>query len=295
MDNTLSLIGLCYHATEQAPVKRDAKGNLLKDENGNYIPLDESVVADSEGQVTVGVCYAPINGCFTHSVGDDACERNKLLTDNLRGWSALTEELFCYTYGSNFSSFTTHTNNWSFMTSLYKLFEECDVMYHFDECNSSNDISSMSSMRVFIRNSLAWNPRQNFEDLVEEFCEMYYGPASQSVQDYFYEMLHHFNYIDTISGNYCYGWNQDIGGTRYWQHQTIINFTNRLQKAMNDIETSNLTAEQKEVYTERVYREYFLVKYNEHRYYLNYLSAEDAAKLDELVKAGIEKYGISAS
>ena len=165
IDRKICLSILAYQGYSKSPT--------VTGEDGKILPADESVVAKKDGNVTVGVCYTPITACYTHAFGDDTCETNKIITENLRGWSSLTDNMFMYTYGTNFSYLTFPYNNWQFMADTFKFYEENNVRFLFDQSDSWNGVGPMSEMRSYVRSKLAWDASLNAEDLMQNYGYQY--------------------------------------------------------------------------------------------------------------------------
>lgn len=285
IEKDLLLVALNYYAFLKPPVK-----DVI---NGDYTILDESCIPDGEGMVQVACCYTPIDACTTHAMGDDTCKQNKEYTAYLMGWAAITDNLFIYGYGTNFQSFTTHYNTWAFMGEQYQLFEQLDVRFCFEE-SAGSSISPMVSMRTFIRSQLAWNPYQSTEQLIAEFMENYYGYGGEYVAEYFDRVMEHFQYIYNVAGESCQGCFYAIARNDFWPHAKLREFASLLENAMLAIETTEtLTAEQKELYQERVYKEYVLIKLNEYNKYSGYLTPDELAKVKTIVDDARSRYPIA--
>ena len=294
VDDKIVVLGLFYHATTIPPLKTDVEGNLIVDENGKYIPLSPDCVADSEGQVTVGVCYAPIAACTIHSYADDSCPKNRIYGQYVDGYSSLTNDLMIYTYGTNFSSYSTFYNNWGYFGSTYRMFAKSNVRMLFDESGGfSSEIKQMEAFRVFYRFTMAWNPYQNFNELLDEFCDAYYGPGADGVKAYFYESISHYGYLNTISGDTCHLYSTTISDAKYWPLQTLKSLAAKLQSAMNTVQLSGLSEDEKEIYVERIYRNFALIKWQEYKFYGDKYSKEEQAELEKLVFDALDKYGFA--
>ena len=278
MTKRLTIVGLFYYAYVQPPV-------ILQ--NGKYVPVDESVVPRS-GQVSVGVMYTPIQSCYTHPFGEDTCDINKAYTEYIKGWAAITDHLMMYSYGTNFQAFKYHFNNWAYMGDTYRFFSDLGMNYYFEQSCNFNGISPMSSMRVFVRSSLAWNPYQNTADLINEFIEHYYGDGAEGVKEYFAAVMENFERVYTMTETECEGIYYLISKQDYWTRPVVKSLESYLEKSMFDVENGNFA--DKELYKERIFREYFLIKECEYQYYSVYLNGEELNELKSLVEYGREKY-----
>lgn len=285
IDRNLTIVILAYGGYSQAPT--------VVDNNGEITPADESVVAKQTGNVTVGVCYAPISACYTHAFGDNTCDKNIIINENIRGWASLTNNVFLYTYGTNFSYLTYPFNNWQFMADSFKFYEENNVRFLFDQSDSWNGVGPMSEMRAYIRSKLSWDANYDAQELMDEFIQNYYGPGAASIKEYFEAVRMQFQTIYQMSGTSCQDCYYTIGLQKYWPRSVILEFESMLSSAMRDIENSGLDAKQVAMYRDRVEREYVLWKVNELTLYESNLSGEELVELQKTVAEGRAKYDIN--
>ena len=283
MTKRITLVGLFYYSYVKPPV------NLV---NGEYVPVNKESVPRS-GQVSVGVMYTPIQSCYTHPFGDDTCDINSVYTDYIKGWAAITDHLMMYSYGTNFQAFKFHFNNWAYMGDTYRFFADLGMTYYFEQACAANGISPMSSMRVYVRSRLAWNPYYDTQDLIDEFIEHYYGAGSEGVKEYFETVMENFERVYTMTETECEGIYYTISKSEYWTRPVLKNLESYLEKAMFELEENGKS--DKETYIERIFREYVLLKDNELLYYGKYLDEEELAELEKLVEYGREKYNITRS
>ena len=147
----------------------------------------------------------------------------------------------------------------------------------------------MSSMRVYVRSKLAWNANYNTQDLINDFIEHYYGDGAEGVKQYFAAVMENFERIYTIAETE----DQDIYYSRimsadFWTRPLTLQLESYLEKADYAVDLGS--SANKDVYKERIFREYFLIKDNEYTMYSAYLNSEELAALEELVMYGREKY-----
>ena len=106
IDKNIVLVAFAYYSYRQPPVK---------EVNGEYVAVDESVIPKKTGKVRVGVMYTPIEACYTHAISDEVetCEKNATIAEEMKQWASITDYLMMYSYGTNFSAYKYHFNNWS--------------------------------------------------------------------------------------------------------------------------------------------------------------------------------------
>lgn len=279
----ITIVGLFYYAYQEPPVKL---------ENGKYVPVNkESVPRSIENQVSVGVMYTPIGACYTHPLGEDTCETNKAYTEYMKGWAAITDQLMMYAYGTNFQSYKLHFNNWSHEGDSFRFYSKLGMTYYFEQACAQNGISPMSSMRVYVRSRLAWNPYYDTQDLIDEFINHYYGAGAEGVSEYFSTVMENYERLYTVEGTEDLGIYYTLSKPTLWTRPMIKNYESYLEKATYAIEMEG--GDKADVYAERVFREYFLLKDNELRFYDMYLSADELAETEALVEYGRKKYNVT--
>lgn len=279
----ITLVAFAYYSYREPPVKLD--------QNGNYVPFCDEVKPKSNGMVKVGILYTPIEACFTHPITDDGetCEKNATIAEEMKAWTSLTDNLMMYSYGTNFQAFKYHFNNWSHTGDSFRFYEKIGLKYYFEQACTQNGISPMSSMRTYVRSKLAWNSSYKTQDLINEFIDHYYGDGAEGVKQYFSAVMENFERIYTLAETE----DQDIYYSRitsanFWTRPLMIQLESYLEKADYAVDLGS--SDKKDVYKERIFREYFLIKDNEYTMYSAYLNSEELTALEELVMYGREKY-----
>ena len=282
IEKQITLVAFAYYAFREPPVK------LV---NGEYTPVHPDVVPKNDGQVRIGIMYTPIEACYTHPITDETetCEKNATIAAEMKAWASLTTNLMMYSYGTNFQAYKYHFNNWSHIGDSIRFYEKLGLKYYFEQACAQNGISPMSSMRAYVRSKLAWNAAYDTQALIDEFIEHYYGDGAEGVKQYFDAVMENFERIYTLAETE----DQDIYYSRimsadYWTRPLLLQLESYLEKADYAVDLGS--SGDKDVYKERIFREYFLLKDNEYTMYSAYLGSDEYAALEELVMYGREKY-----
>lgn len=283
----ITLVGFAYYSYIAPPLKTNENGEYLKDENGKCIAVSEEVVP-RDGQVSVGVMFTPISSCYSHPLGDEKCEVNAPYMEYLKGWADITKHLMMYSYGTDFHSYKFHFNNWGYEGDTFRYLASLGMEYYFEQACADNGISPMSSLRVYVRSKLAWNPNYDTQYLIDEFMTHYYGDGAKGVKEYFETVMENFQRIYSVTEEEHVGIYDDLDDRSYWTRPILLDMESYLEKATNAVR--NGKSVNKEVYEERIFREYFLLKDTEQMWYKNYLSESEQAELAALVDYGREKY-----
>lgn len=120
---------------------------------------------------------------FSHPI--DSTEFNKPFMDDLKDWSEIAPNLFIWDYVVNFNQYLAPYPNFQSLAENIKTFRDHKALGVQEEANYQSDGGEFSEMKSWVLAKLLWNPEQDTDALVEEFINAYYGPAANTVQEYF--------------------------------------------------------------------------------------------------------------
>ncbi|HUZ46591.1 MAG TPA: DUF4838 domain-containing protein [Terriglobia bacterium] len=132
----------------------------------------------------VRVRLCPIGNCEAHPV--ESCPWSLPFMQNLRGWSATTNQLYIWHYTTNFSSFLLPFPDFDELavdTGIYRRHGVVGIFFE-DDANGGGG-GQTSALRSYIMARLLWNPAVNVEQDVKEFHETFYGRAARPLLDYY--------------------------------------------------------------------------------------------------------------
>lgn len=123
---------------------------------------------------------------------DIDCNREVPLTDNasgqdfvkaLKGWSAITKNIFVWDYGINFDNMVAPFPNFPILQKNIQLFHNHNVNMHFSQIGGSKG-GDFPEMRLFMVSKLMWNPNADTDSLMHSFMNGYYGAAAPYIYEY---------------------------------------------------------------------------------------------------------------
>lgn len=123
---------------------------------------------------------------------DIDCKREVPLTDNatgqdfvkaLKGWSAISNNIFIWDYGINFDNYVAPFPNFPVLQKNIQLFKEHNATMHFSQIAGSKG-GDFAEMRTYMVSKLMWNPYQDADSLMRSFMEGYYGAAAPYIYQY---------------------------------------------------------------------------------------------------------------
>lgn len=122
--------------------------------------------------------------CDAHPMAE--CEHNRWFYEVLQGWSELAPELYIWDYYNNFHHNFQPYPNLDAIAKDIKLFSEHHVTGVFVQGDSTppKGCGDMAELRAWVMSRLLWNPTQDAWALVDEFLQLYYGPAAPFIREY---------------------------------------------------------------------------------------------------------------
>lgn len=115
---------------------------------------------------------------------------NATLGADLAGWNARAKNVLVWDHIANFSGFIQPTPNiYPIGESIKWLATLENVQGYFAEGSWNTPAAEFAQLRTWMLSRLLWDPSLDPEDIVREFCELYYGPAAKPVLEYI-DLMH---------------------------------------------------------------------------------------------------------
>lgn len=112
-------------------------------------------------------------------------ERQSTQTKSLvSNWSKGAKTFFWWDYRTNFREYLFYMPGLTTLQGDIEKLVEIGTEYAFLEAASgtpSDPITWQGTLKAYVASKLLWNPNRNVKELVEEYCNYYYGSSSQTV------------------------------------------------------------------------------------------------------------------
>ena len=166
-----------YHATNAAPAKYDEAA-------GAYMPIDDTVVCDEH----VVPYFAETNGDYTQNFHDEGTA-NTEIGKNMRGWGALSDELYFWSYSTNFSHFLTPYNSFDAVQDILKFAKTngCKFVMIQDQWIQQNAQTGFGIYKNWLHSKLLWDVNADVNALTDRFFDAYFKEASATMRRLFDE------------------------------------------------------------------------------------------------------------
>ena len=258
-DRVLQFEMFAYLASIEPPV------NLV---NGEYVAHHNEVIPDEN----IVVQFTPLGSTITERITH---ESNEEYYEYLKGWYAITDNISTWTYNTNFHWLLFNHKNWDILTSDLRTYSSLGIQRVYDQNANLYPTAQLCEMRIWVESQLMWNPSLNYQDLVEEFVDNYYGPAAPQILEMINAMTTYYEYLRTEKG--CTGGAYfNLDKKSYWQFPYVESIRQIIEKAYQEIEPlKNTDPKAYEKYYWRIggaYLEnlYMQLEYHADRYGENY-------------------------
>jgi hypothetical protein len=130
----------------------------------------------------ISIFFSPIEADFSKPLDSDT---NRAIFDDLVSWDRFDNDIFIWHYVTNFGGYFQPYPNLYALDDDIKLFSTLDhVTGVFLQSSYGTYGGELADLRTWIFAKLMWEPDRDINLLIKEFCDLYYGEASKSVQKY---------------------------------------------------------------------------------------------------------------
>lgn len=218
-----NIIFFAYHKMEKAPVKKDA--------DGNYVPIDDSVICDDN----VGVYIAPITAAFNQSFYH---ESNAAAAETIKGWGALSDKLYIWLYETNFYHYLFPLNTYDVTIETYRLCKENNAVYMYNEGQwNQSSVTCFGKLKEYFNSRAIFNVNDTFQSIADDFFENYFRDAAEPMRRYFDALQAHLRYLETefpadVNGNIY----NNMAQSKLWPPKTLDGWLAVMDEAYAAIE-----------------------------------------------------------
>lgn len=245
-----------YQKTQEPPV--------TVDENGNFSPVDPSVVPEDN----VFIMIAPMSADCSITIDDP--EHNAKAKLTLEGWHYLTDHCVMWAYCSNFNRALGFFDNFHVIDKNYRIFKKYEFKWVYYESHGGKQGTAFQQMLLFIHSNLAWDTSLNTTDLIDEFMPNFYKIAAPKVKQYFLSMDKYYKdgkrKLYEQDGIYrgTYLWNGregEVFSKKFYSFDFLKEMYELLNSAINDVEFSDYDESLKNRLIERIALERMTIKF----------------------------------
>ena len=278
-DFTLYL--MAYHMFVEPPV--------IKNADGSYSPVDESVICDED----VGVVYAPIEALYIHNFYE---QENVDSAEMMKAWSTLSSKMYYWLYQTNYAGYLYPFDSWDSDVENLRFCHEnnVDIVMLQGQHNMACS-TGFTSLKVYTDSLAAMDLSLNYQDMVNDFFQNYYGPAAQPMQQYFEELqswMRHLaeaypvEYTGRIS-------NELLSGESYWPRELLLRWQGLIDQAYAELEAHKNDDPYYATYVNHINMESIFLRFELISSHSGIYSAEQLLTMKQSFKADCMALGIT--
>lgn len=276
------LIFFAYYETVMPPVTYD-------EATDTYAAIDDSVKLHPD----LGVMYAPIGATYAWPMTD---ARNTEAATAIRGWSALTDNIYTWIYSLHPSHAFIMIDTFEIMKENYNFLAENNTKFLFEQTDHYQETgnSAWSSVKAYVMSKMQWNKDLNMNELMDDFFANYYGEAGDTMRSIFdaeREWLIHVYQDLGASGKIS----DDLLSTDYWSYPLLEEWMDKIDQAYEDVAGLQETdPERYQLLYDRITMESLQFRYIIIGCYGTNYSAEELLNMKQLFKHDFERLNITS-
>lgn len=169
-----------YQSTEEAPVKV---------ENGEYVPVDDSVVMEDN----VTIFFAP---CVADYYRDFYDEANAFYFEQMKKWRVISKQMHFWTYDLWGKSYLFPHYTFSSKQGNFRFVKESGVSLYFNQGQFTQKTPvDFGRMKMYLDAKMSWDTTLDMNVLVDNFLQKYYLDAAPAMREYYENYCDWHNYL----------------------------------------------------------------------------------------------------
>lgn len=271
-----------YQQTEKAPVKTD--------ENGNLVPIDDSVVC----KPGVWAYYAPVYANYTKPLTADGV--NGGYYNTLKEWTVLTESVILWFYSLQFNNYFMPYGYYNAIQSWMQGAKMVNANYLFNQGENENaQHTAFRRLTIYLTSKLSWNADADINELISDFFKGAFGPAADKMYRFFQEEMVHMNYnydVLKMSGSVLGA--QPLVTDTYWPKNVLMIWLSYIEDAYKAIEPLKLTNPSKyQTYRRSILQEKVSIDYMLIEAHSSTINKEELLERRLQFKSDVKELGIT--
>ena len=137
--------------------------------------------------VTIRLCS--IECCFSHPLPDCDYPANERFCEDIRGWSAICDDLWIWNYTTNFRNYYLPHPALRALNDDIKFFVAHNVKGIYEQDTKLTPHGEMSALGGYMMAQFLWNPEYEEDTAIDEFLKAVYEGAAPHIRAYI-DLLH---------------------------------------------------------------------------------------------------------
>jgi hypothetical protein len=130
------------------------------------------------------ITFAPIEADYAHPLAAASNEENRLIGEDIKGWSRITRNLFIWNYVGNRAHYLMPNPDFDSMVPDVQFFVANGAIGIGEQGTHNGVATEFAALRMWVLAKALWNPKADGNALMSEFEAGYYGPAAGAIRKY---------------------------------------------------------------------------------------------------------------
>jgi len=177
----------CYSNYTDAP--------CIEQADGTFKPIDDAVICPDN----VLIYYAPSMD-YTKDLTDETSETNVKMLKIFKANSVICDHIGAWLYQmSDYDDYFLPSNNYYAYSDIYETLVDMGAkwIFHQGAQKRTTRNTAFAQLKLYLNSKLQWDTSLDEQELIDKFFDGYFGPASQTMQDFFYDV---YNVVDANGG-----------------------------------------------------------------------------------------------
>jgi len=266
----INIVTFSYQWSLSAPVKTDPATKKTVAVNDKVIPRKNVIIY-----------YAASSSCFYHSLRDTKCTKNASARAHLDGWTAITDRLCIYTYGTNFAWHPWYFPNLNSLKENLIYYRNIGGVAMVTDQGAPRETNYYDMrMKGYLLAKLMWNPARDVNKIIADFNKYYFGEEAGAYVDQYVDLMERHFAVLNAREPFC----TDLyeGGVftnaTYYPAGLLERAMSIIKSGMATVEQSGLPDADKRVLNVRLMRAYIQPQFMTLRNFASYY--DDSLMLD---------------
>lgn len=121
---------------------------------------------------------------FSHPLGAASNPENKTFKEDIEGWGKIAKKIIIWHYVGNRDHYLMPNPEWFTLQPNMKFFADNRCAGVFNQGTHVGTATDMVPLKMWVLAKSMWDTSRDSNQLIEEFCRGYYGPAADDVMKY---------------------------------------------------------------------------------------------------------------
>lgn len=165
-DRRIKIMTFAYDYAKEAPVK---------EENGKLAPVDKTVVADDNLIIQLALFR---NGYYDYF----SDKQEPFIKKSMSEWKIIAKNFWFWGYDANFHRYLSFFDSFKNIAKDVRGFKDYGISYLCMQGTHDSTHIWHNKIRAYAYRKLMWNSKLDDNRLIDEFIDLYYGAAAESVK-----------------------------------------------------------------------------------------------------------------